>query len=159
MLTEDIAFVLINQGHRWSSNLGFPTLHAEQQCNTCMSKYCQYISAEFCRYDTSATFSYRLIYIGVLIHRSSSKCYCDNTSQCYMCNNLLCGNTLKLFFNTFTASVRTYCTRAASFALLCNSKTCRCTVLESWSNPQKTWQVLESAMKIKFLRFFFWVMS
>jgi len=66
------AFVLINQGQRQSSNLGFRTLHAEQQRNTFMSKYCRYISAEFCRYDTSAISSYRPIYIGVPIHRSSS---------------------------------------------------------------------------------------
>jgi len=64
--------MLINQGQRRSSNLGFRTLHAEQQRNTFMSKYCRYISAEFCRYDTWATLSYWLIYICVPIHRSSS---------------------------------------------------------------------------------------
>ena len=69
------AVMMINQGQRRSSNLGFRTLHAEQQRNTFMGKYCRYISAEFCRYYTSATSSYRPIYIGVPIHRSSSIYY------------------------------------------------------------------------------------
>ena len=51
---QDRVFVLINQGQRRSSNLGFRMLHAEQQRNTFMSKYCRYISAEFCRYNTLA---------------------------------------------------------------------------------------------------------
>jgi len=51
---QDRAFVLINQGHRRSSNLGFRTLHAEQQRNTFISKYCRYTSAEFYRYVLSA---------------------------------------------------------------------------------------------------------
>jgi len=72
---QDRAFVLINQGQIRSSNLDFRTLHAEQQHNTFMSKHCRYISAEFCRYDTSATLSYQSIYIGVPIHRSSSTYY------------------------------------------------------------------------------------
>jgi len=33
---QDRAFVLINQGQRWSRNLGFRTLHAEQHRNTFM---------------------------------------------------------------------------------------------------------------------------
>jgi len=41
-----------------------------------MNKYCRYILAEFCRYDTLATSSYWLIFIGVPIHRSSSSCFC-----------------------------------------------------------------------------------
>jgi len=45
------------------------------QSNTFMSKYCRYISAEFCRYDTLATSSYWPIYISVLIHQSSSTTY------------------------------------------------------------------------------------
>ena len=45
-----IAFVLINQGQRQSSNSGFQTLHAKQQHNTFMSKYCWYILLEFCWY-------------------------------------------------------------------------------------------------------------
>jgi len=69
--------VCVKARQRRSANLGFRTLHAEQQHNTFMSKYCRYISALFCWYDTSATLSIhrqhcRLIYIGVPIHRSSS---------------------------------------------------------------------------------------
>ena len=51
--------MLINQGQRSSSSLGFQTLHAKKQRNTFMSKYCRYVSAKFCRYNTSATLSYR----------------------------------------------------------------------------------------------------
>ena len=36
-----------------------------------MSKYCRYISAKFCRYDTSATSSYRPLYSDMPMHRSS----------------------------------------------------------------------------------------
>jgi len=78
---QNRAFVLINKGQRRSSNLGFRTLHAEKQRNTFISKYCRYISAEFCQYDTSATSSYRPTYIGVPIHRSSSSIwYVENYS-------------------------------------------------------------------------------
>jgi len=55
--------VCVNQSgsQRRSSNLGFRTLHTEQQRNIFMSKYCRYISAEFCRYDTSSYIGRALI--------------------------------------------------------------------------------------------------
>ena len=49
--------------------------------------------------------------------------------------------------------------RADIFALLSNSITHQLIVLESCSNPQKTWQVFKSAMKKKFLGFGFFVSS
>jgi len=63
-------FALISKGQRRSSNLGFRTIHAEQQCNTFMLPI--YISADFCCYDTSAKSSYRPIYIGMPIYWLSS---------------------------------------------------------------------------------------
>jgi len=41
-----------------------------------MDKYCRYILAKICLYDTSATLSYRFIYIGMLMDRSNSICKC-----------------------------------------------------------------------------------
>jgi len=37
------------------------------KCNTFICNYCQYISVEFCRYDSSATLSYWPIYISMPI--------------------------------------------------------------------------------------------
>ena len=62
------AFALISQGQRQSSNLGFQTLHAEQQRNIFMSKYCQYIY----RQNFADTIHWQHCHIGWYI----SACWC-----------------------------------------------------------------------------------
>ena len=71
---QDRAFVLINQGQRRSSNLGFRTLHAEQERNTLWANIAYiYIGGILpIRYIGNIVTS--AIYTGVPIHRSSSDC-------------------------------------------------------------------------------------